>query len=121
VKIELATFILMALNNTATTYGWGEQSCNGACREGYSTTASGEKLLSTVPSAAIPIPAFMFFKPFWLSVKTLKGKCTKIRINDKTSPRLIGKRGFDLSPRALFQLTNIRSKNWTGKLYPCRI
>jgi hypothetical protein len=99
-----------------------ENSCsNGACIVGISRTASGELLQKNIPSAAIPMPKKMKIIPFWLNLKTKNGPCVSIRINDKASPSIIGKRGFDLSPAALKALTGIVSKHWSGQLFLCKV
>ena len=100
------------------TYGYNEYSCNGRCSFG-SYTASGEKFRKDIPSAAIPLPRKMRLHPFWIGLKTENGPCIKIRINDKAAPKLIGKRGFDISPYALKLLIGHSSSTWSGRLELC--
>lgn len=113
-------YIMLATQHNSFTYGFGERSCHGPCIVGVSKTSSGEILSHDVPSAAIPVPRKMRFKPFYLWLKTHNGKCTKIRINDKTSTSLIRKRGFDMSPAAQKALTGKVSRHWSGKIKLCK-
>lgn len=115
-------YLMIAVKLTSFTYGYQEDSCyNGSCIVGVSRTASGELLRNDVPSAAIPLPKNVIIKPFWIAVKTKNGSCTKIKINDKASPKLIGKRGFDLSPAALAAIIGKANRYWSGQLFLCDI
>jgi hypothetical protein len=120
VKAVFLSFLLLATEHKSFTYGWGEWSCNHKrCQEGISITASGDKLSKHIPSVAVPLPKNVPLKIMWIGLKTDDGKCTSVKVNDRTSIRLVHKRGFDLSPAALKAITGIVSRNWSGRLYLC--
>lgn len=121
-KAVFLSFVLLASQHRATTYGWQEMSCNGPCVVGKSVTASGEVLSHTVPSVAIPLPKHVPLEVGWIGLRVpASGECVAVKINDRTSSRLVGKRGFDLSPAALLAVTGKKMKYWSGKLELCQI
>ncbi len=111
---------------TATTYGFGERFCGPigapeACVAG-TFTASGEEFRPNhVASAAVPATARLRLTAQWISLK-LGGPypCRQIRLNDKSNPRWIGKRGYDLSPAAVRLLTNRpATRYWSHVVEEC--
>lgn len=112
-------YVLLASNHVSYVYGFGENSCHGPCTEGVSRTASGDLLSKNIPSVAVPIPKGIPLQIMWIGLRTQNGKCTLVKINDRTSYALVGKRGFDLSPAAQKAITGIRSKTWSGRLELC--
>lgn len=128
VTYALPLHIDLALEQRATTYGWGEHMCGDVgnpkpCQRG-AITASGEPFLPhRVPSAAVPAPANKRLRGSWIHLR-LQGvpdaPCVKIRLNDKANPRWIGTRGFDLSPAAVRELTRgMPLPHWSGKVERC--
>ncbi len=110
----------------ATTYGWSEMMCGDVgspriCAKG-AVTASGEEFDPAVASAAIAAPARLVLRPQWVWLRLADGpfKCVRIRLNDKSNPRWIGRRGFDLSPAAVRRLTGaVPSSAWSGRVHVC--
>jgi hypothetical protein len=108
----------------STTYGYSEQNCGhvdvpAPCAYG-AVTASGEVFDPELPTAAVFAPTKTIMRPtdVWMQVED--GPCVKIRVNDKGNPRYIGKRGFDLTPKALELLTGNRSPSWSGRVTQCK-
>lgn len=120
--------LLLSLTSglTHTTYGWGERMCGDVssprvCEEGQ-PTASGEPLDSATPTAAVPAPPRMRLRPTVVHVKLADGpwRCHAIRVNDKSNPRWIGRRGLDLSPAAVRLLTARRPHAaWSARVELC--
>jgi hypothetical protein len=120
--------VSVALEHKATTYGWGESMCGDIgkprpCLRG-AKTASGELFQPhRVPSAAVPAPTNKRLRASWIGLR-LQGvpgaPCVRVRLNDKANPRWIGKRGLDLSPAAVRELTqNLPTPHWSGKVEQC--
>lgn len=119
----------LALQQRATTYGWGEHNCGDVgkprpCTE-RATTASGEAFQPhAVPSAAVPAPKHKRIRPstVWLRLKGVpNAPCVEVRLNDKANPRWIGQRGLDLSPAAVRELTQrMPTPTWSGEVEICR-
>ena len=121
-KAIFLSFLMLATQHTSFTYGFGEHSCsNGHCIEGVSVTASGDTLSRNIPSVAVPLPKNIPLEVGWIGLKTKTGKCTLVKVNDRTSTSLVHKRGFDLSPAALKALTGNISKHWSGQLFLCDV
>lgn len=120
-KAIFLSFLMLATEHRSYVYGFGEMSCNGRCLEGISVTASGDTLSKDIPSVAVPLPKNVPLEVVWIGLKTETGKCTLVKVNDRTSTRLVHKRGFDLSPAALKALTGIVSKHWSGQLFLCDV
>lgn len=120
----LSAYINIASGLRATTYGYGEGNCGDIgrprpCSKG-AITSSGEVFDPDVPSAAVYAPTKLNIKPRFILLRVLGGPCVFIRINDKGNPRYIGKRGFDLSPKAVEVLTGKPGHpQWSGKVYVC--
>ena len=120
-------FIATAMGLTATTYGWGEMMCGDigkprSCASG-AVTASGQPFLPTAPSAAVPAPTKLRITATYIDVKlknVVDAPCVRIIVNDKSNPRWIGQRGFDLSPAAVQALTQkMPMPYWSGELEEC--
>lgn len=119
----------LALQQRATTYGWGEHNCGDVgkprpCTED-AATASGEAFQPhSVPSAALPAPKHKRLRPsiIWLRLKDVPdAPCVEVRLNDKANPRWIGQRGLDLSPAAVRQLTQrMPTPHWSGEVELCK-
>lgn len=118
------SFTLLALNFVSTTYGYGElmcgdigkaQPCNSA-----SITASGEQFDPQKLTAAVPMPSNRIMRPFNIYLMTYKGKCVKVRVNDKKHPRFIGSGGLDLSPATVKAITGKYNSTWSGKVKTCQ-
>jgi len=122
VKATFLSFLLMASQHKSFTYGYGEAGCNRApCREGISQTASGDLLSRNLPSVAVPIPRGVKLEPQWIGLQAEGRPCTRVKVNDRTAYRLVGVRGFDLSPAALLAITGKISRHWSGKLSLCKV
>jgi hypothetical protein len=119
VKAIFLSFLLMASKHKAYTYGYGESCGINACVVGASVTSSGDVLSKNIPSVAVPLPPNVPLFVSWIGLKYKDGPCVMVKVNDRTSPRLVDKRGFDLSPAALYAITGIRSKTWSGNLDIC--
>lgn len=121
----LIKFIILAHGLRATTYGWGGWNCGDIgnpqpCVYG-AITASGEVFDPDIPSAAVAAPSNLHIEGVWVWLRVDGGPCVKIRVNDKSNPRWIGHRGFDLSPAAVKLLTGQATKYWSGKVYLCEV
>lgn len=114
----LELFMLLLSGTTATTYGWGEDNCNGPCQKG-NRTASGELFHPDYPSAAIALPVRFRLRARDVLLRTSTGTCTRIRINDRRSGLSQGKLGWDLTPAALTALGETPTPSWSGKVYVC--
>jgi rare lipoprotein A (peptidoglycan hydrolase) len=123
--MSLEYFVQLALSiGISTTYGYGEMYC---CDPGKACpcttgqyTASGEMFDTEKATAAIPLPVNMRIVPTVVHLQIENGPCVPIKLNDKMNSRFIGKRGFDLSPRAIELLTGKpRTPKWVGRVYPC--
>lgn len=116
------TYIQIALEHTATTYGYGEKGFCGdihrpvAC-DNKAITASGERFNPNEPSIAVPAPKNLRVpKDKYVCLIDYKQDVIYIRVNDKKNPR---RKGLDLSPGALKLLTGSSSPTWSGKLESC--
>ena len=118
-------YLFQALKLPATVYGLGELMCGDIGKPvicaGGAITASGEALWPRlVRSAAIPAPTNYKMRVKRIDIKINDGKCISVRINDKSNPKWIGKRGLDLTPVAIFESTGKwPSKRWGGNVTPC--
>jgi len=117
-------YILMASGLVSTTYGWGEKMCGDIghpveCVKG-ARTASGDEFNPTVPSAAVAATTGLRMRSVLIGLRIPGGKCHHITINDKSNPRWIGDRGFDLSPAAVRLLTGEAYKYWSGVVEVCK-
>jgi hypothetical protein len=122
VKELFLSFLMLATQHRSYTYGFSEFGCGKSrCIEGVSVTASGDILSKQIPSVAVPLPKHIPLQVMWIGLKTETGKCTRVKVNDRTSVRLAGKRGFDLSPAALFAITGKVSSTWSGRLFLCDV
>lgn len=118
-------FITLALINTATIYGYGEKFCGEPERpvpcDIRAITASGEGFNPSEISAAIPLPRNKIMRTFYLHVKDYRGKCIKLKVNDKKNWRYIGNGGLDLTPAAVMAITGkLPNRFWSGKLEVCK-
>lgn len=118
-------YFLIAMPLRATVYGFGEMMCGDigkpvACDKN-ATTASGEPFDPEIASAAIPLPTPIRMVAFDIEIRAFDGRCVKVRVNDKSNPRWIGRRGLDISPKALEELTGKRNRKWSGKLQFCNL
>ena len=115
-------YLILALVLPATTYQWGEQKCGQdvpiACAHG-AVTASGEELSDDIPSAALPLPKENRMRPTVVRLTSWTGACVSVRVNDKSNPRWIGKRGLDLNKAALILLVEDAHENWQGEVEQC--
>lgn len=118
--MELVT---VALSLISTTYGHQEMYCGDydkpeVCAKG-AITASGEEFDPNKATAAIPAPKNKILRPFYVWIKDIKGRCRRIKVNDKANEKWIGKRGLDLTPGALRKLGIKPTKHWSGRLELC--
>jgi hypothetical protein len=114
----LEVFLLLLSGSTATTYGWGEDNCNGPCVRG-NLTASGEHFSPAYRTAAIALPTKFRLRARDVWLRTEDGPCTRIRINDRRSGLSQGKLGWDLTPAAVKALGGKATPNWSGRVYLC--
>jgi len=123
VKAVFLSFLMLATQNKSFTYGYQEMGCGKgkACIEGVSITASGDVLSKDIPSVAVPLPKNVPLEVVWIGLKTKDGECTKVKVNDRTSVSLVGKRGFDLSPAALAAIIGKAHRYWSGQLFLCNV
>lgn len=123
----LLELLLLASGLTATTYGHGEFRCGSIgnpvqCVRG-AITASGMVFDPGVPMAAIPAPTNMRFRdPMRIGLRIPHGPCVMVWVADKSHPRWIGSRGFDLTPAAVTKLTGKRATHyWSGEVEICNL
>lgn len=123
--IALQILLSTASGLLATTYGFGEYTCNDVknpqpCAYG-AVTSSGEVFDPQKASAAIAAPFSMRLKPTWIRLKLVGPyPCRTVRLNDKMNKRWIGTRGFDLSPAAVKLLTSRKPMvYWSGAVEVC--
>jgi hypothetical protein len=120
----LEYYLVLALEiGVSTVYGFGERYCCDPgkacpCTTG-AVTASGQIFDTEKATAAIPYPAKLRIKPQAVFLRVGDGPCVEIIINDKLNARFIGRRGFDLSPRAQELLIGKRDPRWVGVVKPC--
>lgn len=124
VKPSILFYIVLATSLRATVFGFGEKNCGDPGKavpcDSYATTASGERFAPfEKPTAAVPLPVIMPLKAVEIWLSGASGECVKIRINDKANARWIGKRGLDLSPKAVALLGGAPSKHWGGSVKLC--
>jgi hypothetical protein len=121
-KAIFLSFVMLASQHKSYTYGYSTDICpNGPCTVGKSVTASGDVLSKNIPSVAVPLPKNVPLEVVWIGLKTKDGKCTPVKINDRTSISLVHKRGFDLSPAALAAIIGKANRYWSGQLFLCDI
>lgn len=126
IMTSLLIYLHLAASHAATTYGFGEYMCGNIgrakkCQNG-AVTATGDTFHTDKLTAAIPIPLKMRLKAFYVWVRGESGRCVRIRVNDKKSPRFIGRSGLDLSPAAQEAVSGKRAKkSWSGKIEICHI
>jgi hypothetical protein len=123
----LDLMIQVASGLLATTYGWGEMSCGShpprPCVAGE-VTASGEQFDPARASAAVASPRRMPMRAKWIWLRLADGPfpCVRVRLNDKSHPRWMGDRGFDLSPAAVRRLTSRPAKQtWSAPVTVCDV
>ena len=121
----MLVYILIALTQSATVYGFGEGNCGDPGKavpcDNRAITASGERFYPDEISAAVPAPRNRVIRVTHIWIKTPGGKCTKVKVNDKKHWRYIGNSGLDLSPAAVEAITGKpATKYWSGKLEMCR-
>jgi len=122
----LEYLIVIASGLVSTTYGFGEYMCGdigspAPCVEG-AVTASGVTFDPEAPQAAIAAPTSYKLKPTHIYLKVDGGKCKKIALVDKMNPRYIGRRGFDLTPKAVQLLTGKPAvSTWSGIVHVCGV
>ena len=119
-------YIKLASGLLATVYGFGEPNCGdvGAPRpcELGAITASGEVFDPLRPMAATAAPLSSRVHSRYVGMRVADGLCHPIRIADKSNPRFIGVRGFDLSPKAVELLTGKPATPWwSGRVYLCKL
>lgn len=122
-SVLMFELFLMAQSFRATTYGFGEMYCGNIgnpkpCSYGQ-ITASGEVFDPSKATAAIPAPTSLRMTAFNIRVRNYKGECIIIRVNDKSNPRWINKRGLDLTPKAVELITGKSTPHWSGVLNFC--
>jgi hypothetical protein len=122
----LELVIMLASGLRATTYGFGEMMCGShpprPCVRGEQTASGEEFAPFSVPSAAVAAPRRMPMKAGWIYLKLADGpfRCARIRLNDKSHPRWMGERGFDLSPAAVQVLTRRAPRaDWSARVEVC--
>jgi len=115
-------YLIMAIFLPNSTYGYNELMCGNIgrpkpCSYG-ALTANGDVFDPNIASAAIPSPTKLSMGTYYLNVQGKNG-CFKLRVNDKSNPRWINKRGFDLSPKAVELITGKRNRHWSGRIKLC--
>lgn len=123
----ISLIVAIASGLRATTYGFGELSCGAnpprPCVRGE-VTASGEEFRPhAVASAAVASPRGMRLPAtdVWLRLADGPYPCVRIRLNDKSHPRWMGSRGFDLSPAAVSRLTSRPARrDWSARILVCQ-
>lgn len=124
--MTILDLLLIANGLLSTTYGWGEASCGPSkapvpCVKG-AITASGEEFDPSVPSAAIAAPKSLRMRAMYIGLRVVGGRCVRVRLNDKSNPRWIGNRGFDLSPAAVELVTGEPARStWSAPLELCTL
>lgn len=123
--MSTALYLKIASGLTATVYGFGEMKCGdyNAIPQPCSpeaVTASGEQFTPYLPTGALAAPQFLLLKSQIVYLRIEHGRCVPIRINDKMHEKWIGRRGFDLTPQAVFALTGrVPEKTWSGRVFVC--
>lgn len=122
----LEYLLVIASGLLSTTYGWGESYCGDIgkpvpCQRG-AITASGVEFNPALAQAAIAAPSHVRFKPTYIMLKVDGGKCRRVHLVDKSNPRWVGRRGFDLTPEAVRVLTGrTPTKHWSGIVHVCGV
>lgn len=120
----ILSYLALSLNFAATTYGHGEMNCGDVGKavicDHNATTASGEPFDPFALTSALPIPGNLILRPFSIYLKSYKGECLKIRVNDKKNPRYVGNGGLDLSRGTVIALTGKDDRHWSGKVTLCQ-
>lgn len=120
----IESFLLLASGLLASTYGYGELFCGDIgkarpCSYG-AITASGVIFDPDKPQAAIAMPQEIPIVERTIYLRIAGGPCRPIQLVDKMNPRFIGERGFDLSPRAVQDLTGKRDENFLQAVFVCK-
>lgn len=129
----LIVLTLAALNFPATIYGFRgagkdfgyERNCGDIGKavpcDKNAVTASGEFFNPNEITAAVPAPKNRKMRVFTIHIKTYRGTCIPLKINDKKNPRYIGQGGLDLTPAAVWAITGkLPNRYWSGKIELCR-
>jgi hypothetical protein len=117
-------YVAIAINYTATTYGFGEKMCGDVGKpvkcDSNAITASGTPFDPEALTAAVPMPNKYRLKKehVWL-YSEFQDKCIKVKINDKKNPRYIGNSGLDITPALQEALFGTRNWFWSGELEVC--
>lgn len=122
----LLNLLLLASGMRATVYGYGEIMCGStgkpvACKEG-AVTSSGMPFNPKLPMVAVPAPSALRFAPMKIGLRVPGGKCVEVWLADKSHPRWIGQRGFDMSPAAVKAITGkTPDRYWSGAVEVCSL
>ena len=121
--LPLSEYIQTASGLISTTYGYGEYMCGEVgsprpCSVGAITSTNME-FYPDAPTAAIFVPASLYFRPTWIRLRVGDNACAWVLLNDKGNERFYKKRGFDLTPGALKVLGIKPSKYWKGVVHIC--
>lgn len=118
-------YFLLAVDLRTTTYGFGEWNCGdvGTPRpcDKNAITASGEAFDPKKLSAAMPGPKWLRMRGMDIGVWGTDGHCYRVRLNDKSNPRFIQKRGLDVSPAVVGIANGFITKWWHRPLNFCPI
>jgi len=118
-------FIALAATQVATVYGYSERMCGDVGKpvpcDHRAVTATGERFRPGEITAAVPAPKKKLISPTMIYVRNHKGGCTPVKVNDKKSPRYVGRGGLDLTPAAVWAITGkLPNRYWSGKIELCR-
>jgi hypothetical protein len=112
-------YIQLAFTLPASTYGLGEVMCGdphkpAACEVG-AVTASGDQFDPDALTVAIPLPTNRRMRPAVICIlNPSTGKSAWVKVNDKSNPRWIGQRGFDITPATYQALTGKPARPWSS-------
>lgn len=118
-------YIALAVTQVANIYGLSERMCGDVgkpvpCDE-RAITASGDQFKPMEITAAVPAPKEKRISGYTIYIKSHKGTCIPVRVNDKKNPRYIGKGGLDLTPGAVWAITGkLPSRHWSGRIELCK-
>lgn len=118
-------FIALAATQVATVYGYGEHYCGDVGQprpcDSRAVTASGDRFKPMEITAAVPAPKRKRISSYTIYIKSHKGTCVPVKVNDKKNPRYIGKGGLDLTPGAVWAITGrLPTRYWSGKIELCK-
>jgi hypothetical protein len=118
-------FIALAATQVATVYGYGEYMCGdvGQARpcDHRAVTATGDRFKPMEITAAVPAPKSKRISSFTIYVKSYKGVCIPVKVNDKKNPRYVGRSGLDLTPGAVWAITGkLPTRHWSGRIELCK-